>query len=90
MNAQQVILVVEDDRDNRDILIEILRDTGYLAQGATNGRDERDVHDASHRSCDAAQRSPDLGWQRVVVGRGTDARSHEHWVHGGLGAQDDR
>lgn len=34
---QHVVLVVDDDRDIRDSLIEVLEDHGYQAAGAANG-----------------------------------------------------
>jgi len=38
-----VVLVVDDDRDIRDSLVEVLEDHGYLAVGACNGREALDV-----------------------------------------------
>jgi CheY-like chemotaxis protein len=36
---EHVILVVDDDRDIRDSLIELLQEHGYRAAGAANGRE---------------------------------------------------
>ena len=41
--AQPAVRVVEDDRDIRDSLIEMLEDHGYRAVGASNGREALDV-----------------------------------------------
>ena len=38
-----VVLVVDDDRDIRDSLVELLEDYGYQAIGAGNGREALDV-----------------------------------------------
>lgn len=38
-----VILVVDDDRDIRDSLVEVLEDNGYRAIGAGNGREALDT-----------------------------------------------
>lgn len=38
-NARQHILVVEDDRDVRETMVEILEDEGYTVSGAENGRE---------------------------------------------------
>ena len=39
MTRSATLLVVEDDRDIREIVMETLADEGYLAVGATNGKD---------------------------------------------------
>ena len=38
-----VVLVVDDDRDIRDSLVEVLQDQGYHAIGAGNGREALDA-----------------------------------------------
>jgi CheY-like chemotaxis protein len=38
-----VVLVVDDDRDIRDSLVEVLEDHGYRAIGAGNGREALDA-----------------------------------------------
>jgi CheY-like chemotaxis protein len=38
-----LVLVVEDDSEIRDSLVEILSDTGYVAHGASNGREALQV-----------------------------------------------
>jgi CheY-like chemotaxis protein len=42
-----VVLVVDDDRDIRDSLIEMLEEHGYQAVGAANGREALGVLEAS-------------------------------------------
>jgi CheY-like chemotaxis protein len=42
-----VVLVVDDDRDIRDTLIEMLEDQGHRATGAANGREALAVLEAS-------------------------------------------
>jgi CheY-like chemotaxis protein len=37
VESPAVVLVVEDDRDIRDSVLEILRDEGYLVRGFANG-----------------------------------------------------
>ncbi|HET7505065.1 MAG TPA: response regulator [Kofleriaceae bacterium] len=44
---QHVVLVVDDDRDIRDSLIELLEDHGYRAAGAANGLEALTVLGAS-------------------------------------------
>lgn len=38
-----LVLVVDDDRDIRDSLVEMLEDQGYLARGAANGLEALEV-----------------------------------------------
>jgi CheY-like chemotaxis protein len=38
-----LVLVVDDDRDIRDSLVEVLEDQGYNALGAANGREALEV-----------------------------------------------
>jgi CheY-like chemotaxis protein len=38
-----LVLVVDDDRDIRDSVVELLEDHGYQAIGASNGREALDV-----------------------------------------------
>jgi CheY-like chemotaxis protein len=42
-----VVLVVDDDRDIRDSLVEVLEDQGYRAIGAGNGREALEALSAS-------------------------------------------
>jgi CheY-like chemotaxis protein len=44
---EHVVLVIDDDRDIRDSLIEMLEEHGYGATGAANGRDALAVLEAS-------------------------------------------
>jgi len=49
---EHVVLVVDDDRDIRDSLIELLERYGYRAAGAANGREALAVLEASpHLPC---------------------------------------
>jgi CheY-like chemotaxis protein len=41
--VSQWVLVVEDDADNRNLLLTVLEDAGYRAQGAPNGREALDA-----------------------------------------------
>jgi CheY-like chemotaxis protein len=46
------VLVVDDDRDIRDSLVELLEDHGYRALGASNGREALDLlRSGSDRPC---------------------------------------
>lgn len=42
------ILVVDDDRDIRDLIVDYLNKSGYLASGAANGKEMRVVLDKQH------------------------------------------
>jgi len=44
---EHVVLVIDDDRDIRDSLIEMLEEHGYRAAGAANGRDALAVLETS-------------------------------------------
>ena len=43
MNMSHLVLVVDDDRDIRDSLVELLQDQGYRAAGAANGLEALEV-----------------------------------------------
>jgi CheY-like chemotaxis protein len=45
------VLVVDDDRDIRDSVVELLEDNGYHAIGASNGREALDVLRSSPPPC---------------------------------------
>lgn len=47
------ILVVDDDRDIRELIVDYLVKSGYHASGAANGKEMRAVLDKQHI---------DLGW----------------------------
>ena len=47
--AKSILLVVDDDRDVRDALRDVLQDAGYLVLTANNGREALDVLDTVAR-----------------------------------------
>ena len=47
------VLVVDDDRDVRDVLIEILNDNGFVASSADSGTAMRDFLNSEHIPVDA-------------------------------------
>jgi DNA-binding response OmpR family regulator len=48
VDAADHILVVDDDRDVRELVVDYLHKSGYRATGAANGKEMRAVLDKQH------------------------------------------
>lgn len=52
VECNKLVLVVEDDRDVRDTLVEVLEDNGYRPLAAGNGREALDqLHESTEKPC---------------------------------------